>query len=127
MIEYSYAVRGFWNIPEKIKYEMETLYCIKEIKDPRYSDIKFEECDSVMIEDEYYGKVVIQINGIDICHGWEKVGTGVPMTDRERMDEYKADFFMEIMTLSGFKMEDHFVPLASYRQRRIEDILNDYN
>ena len=96
--------------------EIKKLFCIRKVTDPRYTDVSFEVNDSVGILDN---GVIIEVNDIDVTI----LGSGYTKEDKILL--HKKYFFQELQYMTYFNIEAYFVPLAEYRQKRIEDVLND--
>ena len=94
--------------------EIKKLYCVRKIIDPRYTDVSFEVDDSIGLDN----RVVIEVNEINVT-------ALICLTTEEKILLNKKYFFQELCEITDFNIEAYFVPLAEYRQKRIEDILND--
>ncbi len=102
---------------------MNRLFCIKEIQDPRYPEVIFEEHDVI----DYDNQTVNNINGISPSY-YLRDGLNNPFTEEEILILKKANFFLELIKMKSF-MDDYinmyFVPLSLYREKQIEDLFND--
>lgn len=97
-----------------MKTKLYKLYCIKEIIDPRFTDVKFNIGETVGLYNNSNG-AVSEINDIEISICFPR-------------DEILCNkkYFLEVLrNLTNFKFEDYFVPLAIFRDKQIDDILND--
>jgi hypothetical protein len=105
------------------KLNTNTLYCIKELKDPRYPDVVFEEHDCIVFQGSY-----IEINGkepmmINIY------GINDPSITEDDINLYKkSQFFKDILGMSTFTknyMNNFFVELSLYREKQISDLFGE--
>lgn len=96
---------------------METykLYCIRQIKDPRHTDISFEVGDELTLYEE--------TNYIEAINNFRYYS--LINNDEADIFHAKRDFYQELFELTYFKKEDYFCSLAEYRDRQINEILND--
>lgn len=101
---------------------MEKLYCIKELKDPRYPDVMFEEHDCIV----FHGSDIREINGIEPRNIYGLNDTSIT---EETITLYKkAKFFQDLLTMDTFTknyMNNFFVELSLYREKQIADLFDE--
>lgn len=104
---------------------MTKLYCIKELKDPRYPDVVFEEHDYIVFQGSY----VKEINGVEPINYININGINDPSITEETITFYKkAKFFQDLLTMDTFTknyMNNFFVELSLYREKQIVDLFDE--
>lgn len=103
---------------------MKKLYCIKELRDPRYPDVVFEEHDCIVFQGSY-----IKINDIEPINYVNIYGMNDPSITEESITFYKkAKFFQDLLTMDTFTknyMNIFFVELSLYRDKQISDLFDE--